>query len=178
MTFINDNSRKGWVYFLKKKIDVFIIFKQWKVSVENRTGKKIKGLSTDNCMQFCSGDFDKFCKNEGIARHRTVRQTPQQNEVFEQISMSLLERARCMLSNAGLSKNFLAEVVNIACYFVSCSPLIAIGCKTFYEVWFGTFADYSNLKTFGCFAYCYVNEGKLKLWSNECIFLGYADGVK
>jgi hypothetical protein len=30
------------VYFLKKKSDVFVTFKQWKALIENQTGKKIK----------------------------------------------------------------------------------------------------------------------------------------
>jgi hypothetical protein len=34
------------------------------------------------------------------------------------------------------------------------------------------------LKTFGCPAYCHVNDGKLELKSKKCIFLGYVDGVK
>lgn len=126
----------------------------------------------------CGGDFDKFCENEGISRHYTFRQTPQQNEVVEQMNWTLLERAHCMLSNVQLSKHIYVEVVNTACSLINFSPSIAIDCKTLYEVWFGTFADYSNLKTFGCTAYCYVNEGNLKPRSKTYIFLGYADGVK
>jgi hypothetical protein len=61
---------------------------------------------------------------------------------------------------------------------VNCSPSTAIDCKTPYEVWSGTPADYSILKTFGCPAYCHVNDGKLEPRPKKCIFLGYADGVK
>jgi len=74
--------------------------------------------------------FDQFCKNEGIVRHRTVRYTPQQNGVAERMNMTLLERARCMLSNIGLSKCFWAEAVNTVCYLVNRSPSIAINFKT------------------------------------------------
>jgi hypothetical protein len=34
ITFIDDSSRKVWVYFLKLKSDVFEVFKKWKVMVE------------------------------------------------------------------------------------------------------------------------------------------------
>jgi len=61
---------------------------------------------------------------------------------------------------------------------VNRSPSTAIDCKTPYEVWFGTPADYSILKTFGCPAYCHVNDGKLEPRSKKYIFLGYAVGVK
>ena len=93
LTFIDDYSRKVWVYFLKQKSDVFITFKQWKALIENQTGKKIKRLRTDNGMEFCGNEFDQFCMNEGIVRHRTVRYTPQQNGVAERMNQTLLERA-------------------------------------------------------------------------------------
>ncbi|XP_038875134.1 uncharacterized protein LOC120067667 [Benincasa hispida] len=37
---------------------------------------------------------------EGIVRHHTVRNTPQQNGVAERMYQTLFEKARCMLSNA------------------------------------------------------------------------------
>jgi hypothetical protein len=83
-----------------------------------------------------------------------------------------------MLLNAKLSKDFWAEAVHTTCYLVNRSPLTTIDCKTPYEVWFGTSADYSIIKTFGCPAYCHVNEGKLEPRSKKCIFFGYIDRVK
>ena len=35
VTFIDDFSRKVWVYFWKHKSDVFATFKKWKAEVEN-----------------------------------------------------------------------------------------------------------------------------------------------
>ena len=34
ITFIDDSSKKVWVYFLKNKSDVFVTFKKWKAMVE------------------------------------------------------------------------------------------------------------------------------------------------
>ena len=34
-TFIDDYSRKVWVYFMKQKSEVFGKFKTWKAEVEN-----------------------------------------------------------------------------------------------------------------------------------------------
>lgn len=101
------------MFFLKHKDEVFKYFKQWKALIEKQTGKKIKRLRTDNGLEFCSGEFNEFCKNEGIVRHRTVKYTPQQNGVAERMNRTLLERARCMLSNAGLSKDFWAEASSV-----------------------------------------------------------------
>nr|KYP32525.1 Retrovirus-related Pol polyprotein from transposon TNT 1-94 [Cajanus cajan] len=41
VTFIDDSTRKVWVYFLKQKSQVFNTFKKWKVAVENETGEKV-----------------------------------------------------------------------------------------------------------------------------------------
>jgi hypothetical protein len=71
-------SHKRFGFFsLKRKKEIFAIFKQWKILIENQTGKKIKGLKIDNGLEFYNEEFNKFYKNEGIVRHRTVISTPQ-----------------------------------------------------------------------------------------------------
>jgi transposase InsO family protein len=42
-------------------------------------GTKLKDLSTDNSLKFLKEHFYEFCKNQGIKRHRTIPNTPQQN---------------------------------------------------------------------------------------------------
>ena len=48
ITFIDDSSRKVWVYFLKNKSDVFETFKKWKAMLETETCLKVKCLRSDN----------------------------------------------------------------------------------------------------------------------------------
>jgi transposase InsO family protein len=178
VSMIDDYSRKTWVIMMKNKSEAFNKFKQWKALVENQTGKKIKRLRTDNGLEFCSSEFDEFCKDAGIARQHTIRHTPQQNGVAERMNQTLLERARCMLSNSGLSKRFWAEAVNTACYLINRGPHTGIECKTPYEVWSNKPADYSLLRVFGCTTYYHVNDGKLEPRAKKGIFVGYGDGVK
>lgn len=140
----------------------------------------MKKLRTDNGLEFCSGDFNKFCSNHGIARHKTIPRNPQQNSVAERMNMTLLERARCMLSNAGLwhRRDLWAEAASTACYLVNRSPHSALDFKVPEEIWSGNPVDYSNLRIFGCPAYAHVNDGKLAPRAVECIFLGYASESK
>ncbi|PKU79836.1 Retrovirus-related Pol polyprotein from transposon TNT 1-94 [Dendrobium catenatum] len=44
ITFIDDYSRKTWVYFLKEKSETFNVFKKFKAMVEKTTGKFIIAL--------------------------------------------------------------------------------------------------------------------------------------
>ncbi|XP_020258898.1 uncharacterized protein LOC109835331 [Asparagus officinalis] len=94
------------------------------------------------------------------------------------MNQTLLERARCMLSNAGLSRRFWTEVVTTTCYLINHGPHIGIDCNTPYEVWSRKPADYSNLKVFGCPTYYHVSKGKLELREKKRVFVGYGDGVK
>lgn len=137
ITFIDDFSRKVSTFYLKHKNEVFGIFKQWKTMIEKQTGKKIKWLRTDNGLEFCYGEFNYYCKDHGIVRHLTFRDTPHQNGVAERMNMTLLEKARSMLSNAGLGKKFWAEVVLTTCFLVNRSPHAYIDLKTPEEVWAG-----------------------------------------
>jgi len=42
LSFIDDYSRKVWVYVMKAKSDSFENFKAWKALVENQSGSKLK----------------------------------------------------------------------------------------------------------------------------------------
>jgi hypothetical protein len=48
VSFIDDYSRKTWIYFLKTKDEVFNKFKEYKALIENLSERKIKTLRSDN----------------------------------------------------------------------------------------------------------------------------------
>lgn len=131
--------------------------------IEKQTGKQIKHLRTYNGLEFCFGEFDALCKTEGIVRHHKVHHTPQQNGVAERMNRTIMEKVRCLLSNAGLSKSFWAEAASTACFLINLSPSTAIDKRTPLEVWS---------------AYAHVDNGKLEPRSVKCVFLSYKSGVK
>ncbi len=67
VSFIDDFSRNTWIYFLKKKSEVFDRFKEFKALVENQREKKIKVLRINNGGEFCSKEFEEFCMKCGIS---------------------------------------------------------------------------------------------------------------
>ncbi|KAG8477771.1 hypothetical protein CXB51_027720 [Gossypium anomalum] len=162
----------------RKRWSIFILIYGDHPECLRETGKQIKYLRTDNGLEFCSDEFNRLCKSEGIVRHLTVRHTPQQNGVAERMNRTIMEKVRCMLSNANLPKSFWAEAASTACFLINRSPSVAIEKKTPQEVWSGNPANYSDLKIFGCPAYAHVNNGKLEPRSIKCVFLGYKAGVK
>ncbi|GJW52503.1 gag-pol polyprotein [Tanacetum coccineum] len=181
VSFIDDYSRRCWVYPIKKKSDVFEVFKVYKARVKLDSGKKIKCLRTNNGGEYTGDEFDTFCRQEGIKRQFTTAYTPQQNGVAERMNRTLLERARAMLATASLGKSFWAEAVNTACYVINRSPSTAVELKTPMEMWTEKPVNYSDLHIFGSPVYVMYNTletTKLDPKSRKCLFLGYADGVK
>ena len=75
--FVDDYSRKTWIYFLKGKDEVFSKFKEYKALVENLSEKKIKILRSDNSGEFIGSDFKNLCIKDGIKRELTTPYTPQ-----------------------------------------------------------------------------------------------------
>ncbi|RVX13264.1 Retrovirus-related Pol polyprotein from transposon TNT 1-94 [Vitis vinifera] len=137
ITFIDDSSRKVWVYFLKNKSDVFVTFKKWKVMVETETGLKVKCLRSDNGGEYIDGGFSEYCVAQGIRMEKTIPGTPQQNGVAERMNRTLNERARSMRLHAGLPKTFWADAVSTAAYLINRGPSVPMEFRLPEEVWSG-----------------------------------------
>ena len=58
--FVDDYSKRCWVYSIKRKLDVFLVFKTFKTQKKLEMGKKIKCLRTNNGKEFCSQEFPTF----------------------------------------------------------------------------------------------------------------------
>ncbi|KAG8479437.1 hypothetical protein CXB51_029202 [Gossypium anomalum] len=133
----------------------------------------------DNGTKYKNDPFLQVCQYEGIVRHFTVRDTPQQNGVVECMNQTILEKVRCMLSNAGLGKKFWAEAVTYACHLINRLLSAAINGKIPIEMWTGKSAtDYDSLHVFGSTVYYHVKESKLDPKAKKSLFLGITDGVK
>ena len=79
LSFIDDFTRKTWIYFLHEKSEAFSMFRNFKAHVEKEIGAYIASLRTDRGGEFTSNEFVEFCKNQGISRQLTAAYTPQQN---------------------------------------------------------------------------------------------------
>lgn len=133
--------RKVWLYLLKIKDEHTALAKveEWKALIENQTNKRVKVLRIDNGLGYCNEEFEMFCKYQVILRRKTVRNTPQQNDLAERMNRTLLDRVTCMLYSSGLSKHFWGEAIMTACYFVNRTPSSAIDFKTPKELCWKTF---------------------------------------
>lgn len=178
LTFIDDFSRKTWIYLLRTKDQVFQHFKQFHAMVERETGMSLKCLRTDNGGEYISREFRDYCSDHGIRHEKTVPGTPQHNGVAERMNRTIVERVRSMLKMANLSKSFWGEAVGTAVYLINRLPSVPLNFDVPEEVWTGRNVTYSHLRVFGCKAFMHIpKEQRLKLdyKSVPCTFVGYGD---
>ena len=181
VSFVDDYSRFAWIEFMQEKSEVLEIFKRWKTQVENQIGRKVKCLRSDNGGEYMSREFKAYCEEMGIVHHHTTSYTPQQNGVAERLNRTLLEKARSMLSLAGLEQTFWAEAIKTAAYLLNLTPSSAINLKSPFEMRYQHPSDYSKLRVFGCEAYAHIPRElrtKLDPKATKCVFLGYSSEAK
>ena len=90
-SFIDDYSCQTWIYLLKKKDEEFENFKEFKALVENLSDNRMKTLRSYNGGEFTSGEFNEYCKEDGIKRELTIPYNPQHNGVDERNNRSIME---------------------------------------------------------------------------------------
>eukprot|EP00253_Pinus_taeda_P027041 PITA_27041 len=181
LTFIDDFSRRTWVYFLKLKSEVFNTFLAFKAFVEKQSGHQILKLRTDNGGEYVKNTFINFCTENGIQMQHTVPYTPQQNGVAERKNRTLKEMANCMLQSKGLSLSFWAEAINCANYIINRTPTKVLKNITPEEAWSSIKPDVSHFRIFGSEAWAHIPDEKHKALepkSEKCTFVGYSEDVK
>lgn len=179
VTFIDDFSRKTFIYFLKRKVQVFEKFKLFKALAENQTGKKLKVLRSDNGGEYVNHVFQEYLENCGVKHETTIPKCSSQNGVAERGHRCIMDKVRCMLQDSGLEKHFWAEAANTAVYLKNRSPTKAVMGLTPEEAWTSKKTNVAHLRVFGCLAYAVSDKcRKLDPRSKKYVFVGYCDTSK
>lgn len=181
LTFTDDFSRKVFVYPIKNKSETLDKFKDFRNLVEKQTGKSIKILRSDNGTEYINQDFDKYMKASGIRHQTTNPYTSEQNGLAERMNRTLIERAKCLLLNSRLRKDFWAEAVCTAAYIINRSPTRALDYRTPEELWSGKKPNLEHMRVFGCPAMVHIPKQRRLKWdpkSIEVIFVGYCNDTK
>jgi hypothetical protein len=177
VTFIDDKSTWCEVYFMKKKSEVTEKFKEYKCLVEKKTERKIKTIRSDNGTEYTSHYLKDFLKQEGIRHELTVEYTPQQNGVAERKNRSLVETARCLMIQSGLSASFWAEAILTANHIRNRYPSRSLGGEIPFKMWTRRTPIVSYFRKFGTTAFALdktPGKGKFDSRSKKCIFIGYS----
>ncbi len=177
VNFIDDHTRKVWVYFMKHKGEVFQHFLNFKTMVEKEKGVSIKCLRSDGGGEYFSKEFSEYLKEHGIQRKYSCSYSPQQNGVVERKNRHIVEITRAMLNEKNLSNYFWAKAVATTVYIMNRTPTTTVHGMTPEEKFTSKKPDVSHFRVFGCITYMHVpNEkiSKLDPKVEKCIFIGYS----
>jgi hypothetical protein len=182
ITFIDDWSRYGWIWLLKKKSDAFEAFKAFKAHVELQFGALIECLHDDKGGEYIGHLWDAFFAEHGIRRKHTVEGMSQQGGVAERRNRTLEEHVVAMLNSARLPTRFWGKALYTYGRLLNMTPLSAIPPDTTpYEMAHKRKPNYSTLRVFGCRAWAHVRRKKrksLEPHAKPCVFLGIPDDFK
>jgi transposase InsO family protein len=179
--FIDDHSRKTWIYFLKTKDGFLARFQEFKAQVENLTGRKIKVLRSDNGGEYISRDFSDFCIEARIKKEYTVPYNPQQYGVAERKNRTVIEETKAMIHDHNLPMILWAEASMTSVYVQNRSPCQILKNMTPEEAFTGVKLEVRHFKIFGCPVYLHVPEEKRsKLYPSgrKGTFVGYSESSK
>jgi hypothetical protein len=165
------------MYPMRFKSDVFYIFQQYKILVENLFSCTIQQLQSDNGGEYLSTEFQNFLADHGIFHRLTCPYTSPQNGIAERKHRHIQEMGLTLLAQACLPNCYWVDAFFTSVYLINRLPTKVLNNITPYFVLHKTMPRYSDLRTFGCACYPYLRpyeKHKLAFRSKQCIFLGYS----
>jgi len=181
ITFIDDYSRKTWIYLLQDKSSAFDIFRRFKALVEKESNCQIQCLRTDRGGEFTSASFNDFCSINGIKRQLTTAYTPHLNGVSERKNRTLMNMVRSMLFARKVPMVFWPEAVVWATHVLNRSPTLSVKDMTPEEAWSDLKPTVHYFRVFGCIAYAHVSDAQRKKLDDKgikCVYLGVSNESK
>lgn len=165
VTFIDGFSQYTWLYLLKHKSNVLLVFKDLYALVKNKFGNTIKVLRFDNGTEYVNQEFGQFLATNGIEHQTTCVNTPEQNGVF----------------TMNVPKFLWGEAVKTATYLINRMPFCILDNMSPAQLLLNSNDFVVSPKVFGCV--CFVhdyrnNVGKLDPRAVKCVFVGYSPTQK
>jgi transposase InsO family protein len=129
---VDDYSRMVYARPMHLKSEVADVFKTFKVAAENKSGRKMREVMTDNMRELAMGEVREVCERDGIKLHMTVPYHPVSNGVAEQTIGVLTGAVRAMLHDSGLPDSLWAETFSTAVYVHNRMPMKTLdGCTCY-----------------------------------------------
>nr|AAK50132.1 putative gag-pol polyprotein [Oryza sativa Japonica Group] len=169
------------VFFLHDKSIVAELFKKFAKRAQNEFSCTLVKIRSDNGSEFKNTNIEDYCDDLGIKHELSATYSPQQNGVVERKNRTLIEMARTMLDEYGVSDSFWAEAINTACHAINRLYLHRLLKKTSYELIVGRKPNVAYFRVFGCKCYIYHKGVRLTKFESRCdkgFLLGYASNSK
>ncbi|KAL7304754.1 hypothetical protein TKK_0002986 [Trichogramma kaykai] len=155
LTFKDEASGYLHVYFLRHKSDVVDKFRIFERSVNNKFGRTMRVLRSDNGREYCNHEMQKTLNKYGIRLETTAPYTPEKNGQAERVNRTVVEMVRAMMLKAKAPSFLWAEAVNTAAHIINRLSTRAKSITPF-EAWWNKKPDVSHIKVFGTLAYSHI----------------------
>lgn len=151
VTFIDDFTRKAWVYLMRDKSEVLKRFHEFLQMVNNKGEEKVQQLWSDNGGEYKNEPFLNFCKSKGIEFPESCSFAPNQKGVAERYNRTIVETTRCMLQESGLTLRLWPQALLTTVHIRNRCPHNSLeGKKTPDEAWSGFKPSIKHLRKWGC----------------------------
>lgn len=137
---------------------------------------KIKIIRTDNALEFKDKAHVQFYNDSGMIHQTSCVYKPQQNARVERKHRYILEMARVLKLQSGLSIEHWGECVLTSVYIINRLPSTVLNNISPYEALYSKAPDYDSFKAFGCLAFTantMLNHDKFQNRGIPCVFIGY-----
>ena len=175
LIFVDFFTKYIWLYPMKKKSDVSIIFPQFKKLVETYFQTSLISIFSNN-----GGEYQKLIpvfNHCGVSHFTTPPHTPEHNGTAERRHRHVVETGLALLHFSGLPLSYWSHAFQTAVYLINRLPTPILNNNTPFKMLFKQLPNYAKLKPFGCLCYPWLkpySASKLHPKSKPCLFLGYS----
>ena len=162
LCFVDVATGYAEIYLLRSKHSSEVIsyfdryIRKWKHKLPNGTVKEWK---TDNGGEFISGDLHEFCDEFAVKRSFTVPFCSPQNGTAERLWGTLQRCMRILLAASSVPISFWHYAAMQAIFLHNNLPRHSnVGHLSPHEALTGQKPDFSNVRVWGCVAYCTVRN--------------------
>jgi transposase InsO family protein len=90
VTFIDENSRYTWIYFLRHKSDVKSLLRDVWNLVETQFSTKIKKFKSDNGGEYVNKDVSEFLAGKGMIHELSPLYAHESNGLSERMNRTIV----------------------------------------------------------------------------------------
>jgi hypothetical protein len=173
LVFVDHFTRYTWIYPLKNKTDVAIIFPQFHSKIENFFSHKVKSIYTDGGTEYFK--LKPYFNTHGISHYISPPYTPEHIGIAERKHRHIVETALTLLSHSSVPQTFWCYAFQMAVHLINRMPTPRCHNKCPHEILFCSKPNYLNLRVFGSLCYPWLrpySKHKLSNRSMPCVFLG------
>jgi transposase InsO family protein len=150
IVFVDNSSRYYVINFLKLKSEALKAFIEFRLAAEKYLGEEIAVLRVDNAGELIEGEFEVYCRENGITYEKTTPDASQQNGVAERTNQITENMIRAMLVDADLPYYFWPLAAQTAAHIKNRVPHASLPSdKTPFELWMKRKPNLSHLRPFG-----------------------------